>query len=207
MAILSDYEEEDNKKPTPSAAERRVFHAAQRRVFNAALISSDPLGFLKKVFQIVAGESDLFKSDFLVNDVNAVVMMVRLTAGQSGNGGCDGGRRWCSRRDLERRWRDGSANAGSSMAAFKSAGVAQRKIANFRNVSVSLPAKLPGMLNVHSHPVRSFSSLGIKAQVATIKSDCMCIVPERRRWLGVGRWPIGFTVVVEASGNCEVGFA
>ncbi|KAL3636443.1 3-oxoacyl-[acyl-carrier-protein] reductase, chloroplastic [Castilleja foliolosa] len=61
--------------------------------------------------------------------------------------------------------------AGSSMAAFKSAGVAQRKIANFRNVSVSLLAKLPGMLNVHSHPVRSFSSLefGIKAQVATIE--------------------------------------
>ncbi|KAL3651386.1 hypothetical protein CASFOL_004388 [Castilleja foliolosa] len=70
--------EEDNKKPTPSAvAQRRVFHDAQRRVFNAALISSDLLGFLKNVFEIIAGETDLFKSDFLVNDVNAVVMMVK----------------------------------------------------------------------------------------------------------------------------------
>ncbi|KAL3644451.1 3-oxoacyl-[acyl-carrier-protein] reductase, chloroplastic [Castilleja foliolosa] len=57
--------------------------------------------------------------------------------------------------------------AGSSIAAFKSAGVPYRRISTFRNVSISSPAKLPGMLNVHSRPVRSLSSPGIKAQVAT----------------------------------------
>ncbi|KAL3650553.1 hypothetical protein CASFOL_006956 [Castilleja foliolosa] len=70
MAILSDYEEEDHKKPTPSAP-------PQRKLFNAALNPSDPLGFLEKVFEFVARESDLFKSDSLVNDVNAVVRMVK----------------------------------------------------------------------------------------------------------------------------------
>ncbi|GFP88350.1 3-oxoacyl-[acyl-carrier-protein] reductase chloroplastic [Phtheirospermum japonicum] len=59
--------------------------------------------------------------------------------------------------------------AGSSIAAFKSAGISHRKIANFRNVSIPSPSKLPGILNVHSRPVRSFSSPGIKAQVATVE--------------------------------------
>ncbi|KAH6828150.1 HSP20-like chaperones superfamily protein [Perilla frutescens var. hirtella] len=69
MAILSDYEDEGHKKP---AAE-----ASGRKQFSAALNPSDPLGFLEKVFEFVAKESDLFKSDSLVNDVNAVVRMVK----------------------------------------------------------------------------------------------------------------------------------
>ncbi|KAH6809699.1 HSP20-like chaperones superfamily protein [Perilla frutescens var. frutescens] len=69
MAILSDYEDEGHKKP---AAE-----ASGRKQFSAALNPSDPLGFLEMVFEFVAKESDLFKSDSLVNDVNAVVRMVK----------------------------------------------------------------------------------------------------------------------------------
>ncbi|GFP91300.1 protein bobber 1 [Phtheirospermum japonicum] len=70
MAILSDYEEEDHKKPTTSAP-------PARKPFTAALYPSDPLGFLEKVFEFVARESDLFKSDSLMNDINAVVRMVK----------------------------------------------------------------------------------------------------------------------------------
>lgn len=70
MAILSEYEEEDQKKPTSSAT-------SSRKQFNASLDPSDPLGFLEKVFEFVARESDLFKSDSLVKDVNAVVRMVK----------------------------------------------------------------------------------------------------------------------------------
>ncbi|XP_073118453.1 protein BOBBER 1-like [Henckelia pumila] len=70
MAILSEFEEDNNSKPTTSAAP-----PAKR--FNAAFDPSNPLGFLEKVFEFVAKESDLFKSDSLVSDVNAVVRMVR----------------------------------------------------------------------------------------------------------------------------------
>ncbi|KAL8050768.1 hypothetical protein ABFX02_06G101900 [Erythranthe guttata] len=70
MAILSEYEEEDQKKPTSSAP-------PARKPFSVALDPSDPLGFLEKVFEFVAKETDLFKSDSLVKDVNAVVRMVK----------------------------------------------------------------------------------------------------------------------------------
>ncbi|KAL2249066.1 protein BOBBER 1 [Sesamum indicum] len=69
MAILSDYEEEEQKATSSAAPERKPF--------NATLHPSDPLGFLEKVFEFVAKESDLFKSDSLVKDVNAVVRMVK----------------------------------------------------------------------------------------------------------------------------------
>lgn len=68
MAILSDYEEVDQKKPSSSAV---------TKPFSAALDPSNPLGFLESVFEFVAKESDLFKSDSLVSDVNAVVRMVK----------------------------------------------------------------------------------------------------------------------------------
>ncbi|KAL3838075.1 hypothetical protein ACJIZ3_022666 [Penstemon smallii] len=70
MAILSEYEE-DHKKPTPPST------SSSKKPFNAAFDSSNPLGFLEKVFEFVARESDLFKSDSLVNDVNAVIRMVK----------------------------------------------------------------------------------------------------------------------------------
>ncbi|CAA2955871.1 Hypothetical predicted protein [Olea europaea subsp. europaea] len=69
MAILSEYEEEDQKKPTTSSVKKVQF--------NGVLDPSDPIGFLERVFEFVARESDLFKSDSLVNDVNAVVRMVK----------------------------------------------------------------------------------------------------------------------------------
>lgn len=49
---------------------------------------------------------------------------------------------------------------GSAAAAFKSAAVSHRKIADFRNVSMLSTAKLPE-LNFQCRPVRSFSSSGI----------------------------------------------
>lgn len=68
MAILSEYEEQDHKKPSSSSV---------AKPFNAALDPSDPLGFLEKAFEFVARESDLFKSDSLTRDINAVVRMVK----------------------------------------------------------------------------------------------------------------------------------
>ncbi|KAL8049468.1 hypothetical protein ABFX02_06G022400 [Erythranthe guttata] len=61
MAILSDYEEQQY----------------QKKPFNASFDPSNPLGFLEKVFEFVAKESDLFKSDSLVSDVTAVLRMVK----------------------------------------------------------------------------------------------------------------------------------
>ncbi|KAL2542220.1 Protein BOBBER 2 [Abeliophyllum distichum] len=69
MAILSEYEEDDQKKPTTSSVKKAQF--------SAELDPSDPIGFLERVFEFVARESDLFKSDSLVKDVNAVVRMVK----------------------------------------------------------------------------------------------------------------------------------
>ncbi|KAK6116580.1 hypothetical protein DH2020_049686 [Rehmannia glutinosa] len=40
---------------------------------------------------------------------------------------------------------------------------------NFRNASISSPVKLPSSLNVKCRPIRSFSTSGIKAQVATVE--------------------------------------
>ncbi|XP_073044694.1 protein BOBBER 1-like isoform X2 [Primulina eburnea] len=70
MAILSEFEEDNHSKPATSAA-------PLTKPFNASLDPSNPLGFLEKVFEFVAKESDFFKSDSLVSDVNAVVRMVR----------------------------------------------------------------------------------------------------------------------------------
>ncbi|XP_057479995.1 LOW QUALITY PROTEIN: protein BOBBER 1-like [Actinidia eriantha] len=67
MAILSEYEE-DQKPTKPSSS---------GKPFNAALDPSNPLGFLEAVFEFVSRESDLFKSDSVVRDVNALVRMVK----------------------------------------------------------------------------------------------------------------------------------
>lgn len=65
MAIISEYNEQDNK-PAVSA-----------KPFNAVLDPANPLGFLEAVFEFLGRESDIFKSDSLVRDVNAVVRMVK----------------------------------------------------------------------------------------------------------------------------------
>ncbi|KAM3309193.1 protein BOBBER 1 [Capsicum chacoense] len=65
MAIISEYNEQDNK-PAVSA-----------KPFNAVLDPANPLGFLEAVFEFLGRESDIFKSDSLVRDINAVVRMVK----------------------------------------------------------------------------------------------------------------------------------
>lgn len=70
MAIISDYEEQDSK-PSSSAASKSA------KPFKAVLDPANPLGFLEAAFEFVGRESDLFKSDSLINDVNAVVRMVK----------------------------------------------------------------------------------------------------------------------------------
>ncbi|KAI3783567.1 hypothetical protein L1987_42651 [Smallanthus sonchifolius] len=66
MAILSDYEEEDHKQ-TESV----------KKPFNAVLDSSDPLRFLQTAFEFVARETDLFKKDSVIKDVNGLVRSVK----------------------------------------------------------------------------------------------------------------------------------
>ncbi|XP_059298872.1 protein BOBBER 1-like isoform X2 [Lycium ferocissimum] len=65
MAIISDYNEQDNKPPVSA------------KPFKAVLDPANPLGFLETVFEFLGRESDIFKSDSLVSDVNAVVRMVK----------------------------------------------------------------------------------------------------------------------------------
>ncbi|PWA34958.1 HSP20-like chaperones superfamily protein [Artemisia annua] len=62
MAILSEYEEqpESIKKP-----------------FNAVLDTADPLKFLEKAFDFVAKETDLFKKESVVKEVNGLVRSVK----------------------------------------------------------------------------------------------------------------------------------
>lgn len=69
MAIISDHNEQDNKPPSSSLVSPKPF--------NAVLDPANPLGFLEAVFEFLGGESDIFKSDSLVTDVNAVVRMVK----------------------------------------------------------------------------------------------------------------------------------
>lgn len=69
MAILSDYEEEDQKQTkTPESV---------KKPFNAVLDSSDPLRFLQTAFEFVARETDLFKTDSVIKDVNGLVRTVK----------------------------------------------------------------------------------------------------------------------------------
>lgn len=70
MAIISEYNEEDNKPPSPSPP-------VSAKPFNAVLDPANPLGFLEAVFEFLGRESDVFKSDSLISDVNAVVRMVK----------------------------------------------------------------------------------------------------------------------------------
>lgn len=70
MAILSEVEE-DHKAPSSSSV------APSTKPFSASFDPSNPLGFLENVFEFVGKESDLFKSDSLVKDVNAVLRMVK----------------------------------------------------------------------------------------------------------------------------------
>ncbi|KAI3751151.1 hypothetical protein L2E82_22197 [Cichorium intybus] len=69
MAILSDYEEEDQKQTKTTES--------LKKPFNAVLDSSDPLRFLQTAFEFVARETDLFKTDSVIKDVNGLVRTVK----------------------------------------------------------------------------------------------------------------------------------
>ncbi|KAM7463691.1 hypothetical protein LguiA_031812 [Lonicera macranthoides] len=73
MAILSDYEEEDqNQKPTKASSSSSV-----TKPFTAVLDPSNPLKFLEKALEFAALESNLFKSESVVKDVNSLVGAVK----------------------------------------------------------------------------------------------------------------------------------
>ncbi|XP_075518383.1 3-oxoacyl-[acyl-carrier-protein] reductase 4 [Primulina tabacum] len=57
--------------------------------------------------------------------------------------------------------------AGSALVCFNSARISHRRIAHSHQASS--PMKLPGSFNVQSRSLSSFSSTGIKAQVATVE--------------------------------------
>nr|GMD63795.1 protein BOBBER 1-like [Ipomoea batatas] len=69
MVILSEYDEPETNASTSSAAAVKPF--------KASLDPANPLGFLETTLEFLARESDLFNSDSLINDVNAVVRMVK----------------------------------------------------------------------------------------------------------------------------------
>ncbi|XP_047342102.1 protein BOBBER 1-like [Impatiens glandulifera] len=71
MAIISEMEEEPQQ-------------TSPGKPFSASLDPSRPLDFLEKALDFVSRESDLFKSDSVVNDVNAVVRMVKEKADSEG---------------------------------------------------------------------------------------------------------------------------
>ncbi|XAR52219.1 hypothetical protein NMG60_11020166 [Bertholletia excelsa] len=62
MAILSEYEEEPKSSGKP---------------FNAVLDPSKPLEFLQAVFEFVSRESDFFKSESVIRDVNSLVRTMK----------------------------------------------------------------------------------------------------------------------------------
>ncbi|GMP70557.1 hypothetical protein CsSME_00029362 [Camellia sinensis var. sinensis] len=68
MAILTECEDDQKHTPKPSSSTKK---------FNAEFDPSNPLGFLGTVFEFVSRESDLFKSDSVVRDVNALVRNVK----------------------------------------------------------------------------------------------------------------------------------
>nr|GMD70775.1 protein BOBBER 1-like [Ipomoea batatas] len=69
MAILSEYDEPETNTSTSSAAAMKPF--------KASLDPANPLGFLETTLEFLAREFDLFNSNSLINDVNAVVRMVK----------------------------------------------------------------------------------------------------------------------------------
>lgn len=75
MAILSDYEEEDqNQKPTKASSSSS---SSVTKPFTAVLDPSNPLKFLEKALEFAALESNLFKSESVVKDVSSLVGAVK----------------------------------------------------------------------------------------------------------------------------------
>ncbi|KAJ9545684.1 hypothetical protein OSB04_025391 [Centaurea solstitialis] len=74
MAILSDYEDDDQKQQQTKTT---TTEESLKKPFNAVLDSSDPLRFLQAAFEFVARETDLFKTDSVIKDVNGLVRTVK----------------------------------------------------------------------------------------------------------------------------------
>lgn len=76
MAIISDYEEKEEipkpKKPSSSSAPSSS-SSAKPSQFNANFDPSNPLGFLEKVFDFLANETDFLSRDRVEKDIETVV--------------------------------------------------------------------------------------------------------------------------------------
>lgn len=69
MAIISDYDEGENKspaKPSPSSSASTV-------PFTGDLDRSNPIGFIEKVFDFIAGESDYLGKDSAEREIASIV--------------------------------------------------------------------------------------------------------------------------------------
>lgn len=75
MAIISEYEEEEipkPKKPSHSSSSSSS-SSAKSSQFNANFDPSNPLGFLEKVFDFLANESDFLSRDRVEKEIETVV--------------------------------------------------------------------------------------------------------------------------------------
>ncbi|XP_030441519.2 protein BOBBER 1-like [Syzygium oleosum] len=77
MAIISDFEEEEEKQPEakPSASSSASSSAAAE--FSARFDPSSPLGFIEEAFEFVAERSDFLAHEAAERDVVAVLRAVR----------------------------------------------------------------------------------------------------------------------------------
>ncbi|KAJ0101387.1 hypothetical protein Patl1_05142 [Pistacia atlantica] len=79
MAIISDYTEEEKKpevkkKPSASAS---TSSSSKTTPFSATFDASNPLGFLEKVFEFVANESDFLTKDAAEKQITAVAQAAK----------------------------------------------------------------------------------------------------------------------------------
>ncbi|KAK8537189.1 hypothetical protein V6N13_042137 [Hibiscus sabdariffa] len=72
MAIISDYQEEEPKKPSASSS-----LAAKPVSFTASLDPANPVGFLEKVFDFIAKESDFLVKENADKEVAAIVRVAK----------------------------------------------------------------------------------------------------------------------------------
>lgn len=78
MAIISDYDEEKEeiskpKRPFSSSSTPSSSSSAKPSHFNADFDPSNPLGFLEKVFDFLANESDFLSRDRAEKEIETVV--------------------------------------------------------------------------------------------------------------------------------------
>ncbi|XP_061356165.1 protein BOBBER 1-like isoform X2 [Gastrolobium bilobum] len=73
MAIISDYQEDENHtKASPSSSSSSASQS-QPSSFSANFDPSNPIGFLEKVFNFIAQESDFFQNDMAEKEIVSLV--------------------------------------------------------------------------------------------------------------------------------------